>query len=188
MNSAQLPAPRANQNISLLQALPGSAALAYSVLASAAQSRKLQLLITHDSFSAQQLEQDLLAFNSGIAIMHFPDWETLCYDQFSPHPDLVSQRIDCLFQLPTCRQGILVVPITSLMQRITPTDWIAGHVLDLVVGQRLDLTEERNRLQRFGYRHVPQVMDCGDFSIRGAILDLFPSGAKFPIRIELLDD
>jgi transcription-repair coupling factor (superfamily II helicase) len=188
MNSAQLPAPRPNQNISLLQALPGSAALAYAVLASAAQSQKLQLLITHDSFSAQQLEQDLLAFNSGLSILHFPDWETLCYDQFSPHPDLVSQRIDCLFHLPTCRQGILVVPITSLMQRITPTDWIAGHVLDLAVGQRLDLTEERNRLQRFGYRHVPQVMDCGDFCIRGAILDLFPSGAKFPIRIELLDD
>ena len=188
MNSALLPAPRPNQNISLLQALPGSAALAYAVLASAAQSQKLQLLITHDSFSAQQLEQDLLAFNSGLRILHFPDWETLCYDQFSPHPDLVSQRIDCLFQLPTCRQGILVVPITSLMQRITPTDWIAGHMLDLAVGQRLDLTEERNRLQRFGYRHVPQVMDCGDFSIRGAILDLFPSGAKFPIRIELLDD
>ena len=188
MNSAQLPAPRPNQNISLLQALPGSAALAYTVLVSAAQSQNLQLLITHDSFSAQQLEQDLLAFNSGLTILHFPDWETLCYDQFSPHPDLVSQRIDCLFHLPTCRQGILVVPITSLMQRITPTDWIAGHVLDLAVGQHLDLTNERNRLQRFGYRHVPQVMDCGDFSIRGAILDLFPSGAKFPIRIELLDD
>jgi transcription-repair coupling factor (superfamily II helicase) len=188
MNSAQLPAPRPNQNLTLLQTLPGSAALAFAVHTHAEHSRQLQLVITQDSFSAQQLEQDLAAFKSELTVLHFPDWETLCYDQFSPHPDLVSQRIDCLFHLPSSRQGILIVPITSLMQRITPTDWIAGHVLDLAVGQQLDLSTERSRLQRFGYRLVPQVMDCGDYSIRGAILDLFPSGAEFPIRIELLDD
>ena len=188
MNSALLPSPHPTQQVSYLKALPNSAALAYSVLRTAEQSKKLHLLITHDNFSAQQLEQDLLALSNGVNILHFPDWETLCYDQFSPHPDLISQRIDCLFQLPKTSQGILVVPITSLMQRISPTDWIAAHVLNLVVGQQLNLTDERHRLQRFGYRFVPQVMDCGDFSIRGAILDIFPSGAKFPIRIELMDD
>nr|MBP7371135.1 transcription-repair coupling factor [Arenimonas sp.] len=189
MNASFLiPAAKPKQLITALQALPGNAALAYTIIDAARQSKQLQLVITHDSFSAQQLEQDLRALKSDLAILHFPDWETLCYDQFSPHPDLISQRIDCLFNLPRTEQGILIVPITSLMQRITPTDWIAGHVLDLRIGQKFDLSHERLQLQRFGYRHVPQVMDCGDFSIRGAILDLFPSGSKMPLRIELMDD
>ena len=188
MNDTLIPAPKPNQLITYLQDLSGTAALAYAVIDAVQNTGKLQLVITHDSFSAQQLEQDLHALNPQVPILHFPDWETLCYDQFSPHPDLISQRIDCLFNLPRTVLGILVVPITSLMQRITPTDWIAGHVLDLSIGQKFDLSIERLQLQRFGYRHVPQVMDCGDFSIRGSILDLYPSGAKMPLRIELLDD
>ncbi|HWS41370.1 MAG TPA: transcription-repair coupling factor, partial [Arenimonas sp.] len=175
MNEPLIPASKPKQLITYLKALPSTAALAYSVIEAARESGKLQLIITHDSFSAQQLEQDLHALNPKIPILHFPDWETLCYDQFSPHPDLISQRIECLFNLPRTTHGILVVPITSLMQRITPTDWIAGHVLDMRIGQKFDLSIERLQLQRFGYRLVPQVMDCGDFSIRGSILDLYPS-------------
>jgi transcription-repair coupling factor (superfamily II helicase) len=188
MNEPLIPAPKPKQLVTYLKAMPNTSALAYAVINTAHTTNKLQLVITQDSFSAQQLEQDLHALKPELAILHFPDWETLCYDQFSPHPDLISQRIDCLFNLPRTEQGILVVPITSLMQRITPTNWIAGHVLDLRVGQKFDLSLERLQLQRFGYRHVPQVMDCGDFSIRGAILDLYPSGAKMPLRIELMDD
>lgn len=188
MNSAVFPTPAARHNITLIKALPNPAALAYALLQSAMRRNTLLLAAVPDSYAAQQLEQDLLAFKADFPILHFPDWETLSYDRFSPHSDLVSQRIDCLYRLPTCRQGILVVPISSLMQRIAPVDWIAGQVLDLRIGQKFDLAGERLRLQRFGYRHVPNVMDAGDFSIRGAILDVFPAGSTLPVRIEMLDD
>ena len=172
MTAALLPTPAPQHKITALQALPNSAALAYTLVSAVENGNVLHLAVMPDSFSAQQLEQDLQALQPDFPVLHFPDWETLVYDQFSPHPDLVSQRIDCLFKLPNIGKGILVVPMTSLMQRISPVDWVAGHVLDLAVGQTLDLQSERLRLQRFGYRHVPQVMDAGDFSRRGAILDL----------------
>jgi transcription-repair coupling factor (superfamily II helicase) len=188
MSSALLPLPAPNHLLTTVKSPPNGAALAYVIQAQAMAHHRLQVVVVSDSYRAQQLEQDLRALRTELPILHFPDWETLSYDQFSPHPDLVSQRIDCLYRLPQSNRGILVVPVTSLMQRITPVDWIAAQVLDLSVGMKLDLQAERGRLQKFGYRHVPQVMDAGDFSIRGSILDLFPAGSAFPIRIELLDD
>ncbi|MEY3068329.1 MAG: transcription-repair coupling factor [Pseudomonadota bacterium] len=188
MSNALLPEPAPNHLLTPVQAPPNGAALAYAIRSQAMAKPGLQVVVVADSYRAQQLEQDLRALRTALPILHFPDWETLSYDQFSPHPDLVSQRIDCLYRLPKSTQGILVVPVTSLMQRITPVDWIASQVLDLSVGMKFDLQAERGRLQKFGYRHVPQVMDAGDFSIRGAILDLFPAGSALPIRIELLDD
>ncbi|MFY8206213.1 MAG: CarD family transcriptional regulator, partial [Arenimonas sp.] len=188
MSPALLPLPAPNHLLTAVKAPPNGAALAYAVQAQAVANDRLLVVVVSDSYRAQQLEQDLRALRTELPILHFPDWETLSYDQFSPHPDLVSQRIDCLYRLPQSSRGILVVPVTSLMQRITPVDWIAAQVLDLSVGMKFDLQTERSRLQKFGYRHVPQVMDAGDFSIRGAILDLFPAGSALPIRIELLDD
>lgn len=188
MSNALLPEPAPNHLLTSIQAPPNGAALAFAIRSQAMAKAVLQVVVVADSYHAQQLEQDLRALRTDLPILHFPDWETLCYDQFSPHPDLVSQRIDCLYRLPKSAQGILVVPVTSLMQRITPVDWIAAQVLDLSVGMKFDLQAERSRLQKFGYRHVPQVMDAGDFSIRGAILDLYPAGSALPIRIELLDD
>ena len=188
MNSTAFPNPAGKHGITWIKAPPNPAALAYSVLQSALKRSALMLVAVPDSHAAQQLEQDLLAFKPDFPILHFPDWETLCYDRLSPHPDLVSQRIDCLYRLPTCRQAVLVVPISNLMQRIAPADWIAGQVMDLHVGQKYDLDAERLKLQRFGYRHVPSVFGTGDFSIRGAIIDVFPAGSPLPIRIELLDD
>ncbi|WP_297799195.1 transcription-repair coupling factor [Arenimonas sp. GDDSR-1] len=188
MSDALLPDPAPNHLLTPVQAPPNGAAMAYAIRSQAMAKPVLQVVVVPDSYHAQQLEQDLRALRTDLPILHFPDWETLSYDQFSPHPDLVSQRIDCLYRLPKSTRGILVVPVTSLMQRITPVDWIAAQVLDLSVGMKFDLQAERSRLQKFGYRHVPQVMDVGDFSIRGAILDLYPAGSALPIRIELLDD
>ncbi len=120
--------------------------------------------------------------------LHFPDWETLPYDLFSPHPDIVSQRVAALYRLPGVTRGVLVVPVSSLMQRLPPPDWIAGNALDLKRGDRLDLDDEKRRLESAGYRNVPQVLDPGDFAVRGALLDLFPMGSDLPYRIELFDD
>ena len=188
MNSAVFPKSVASQKITAIKATPNSAAMAYSLLQMASERGVLMLAVVQDSYAAQLLEHDLKAFKPDFPVLHFPDWETLAYDRFSPHPDLVSQRIECLYRLPGCHQGVLVVPVTSLMQRIAPAEWIAGQVLNLSVGQKFNLADERMRLQQFGYRLVSNVMDAGDFSVRGAIIDIFPAGSAMPIRIELLDD
>ncbi|HTD28076.1 MAG TPA: transcription-repair coupling factor, partial [Xanthomonadaceae bacterium] len=121
-------------------------------------------------------------------VLHFPDWETLPYDLFGPHPDIVSQRVATLYGLPTTRRGVLVVPVATLMQRLCPPGYVAAQSLLISRGQKFDLLLEQRRLEAAGYRNVQQVLDPGDYAVRGGLLDLFPMGASEPYRIELLDD
>ena len=108
---------------------------------------------------------------------------------FSPHPDIVSQRLAALHRLPTLKRGIVVVPVQTLMQRLAPLQARRRRQLRRAAsGQRLDLDAEKRRLESAGYRHVPQVLDPGDFAVRGGLLDVYPMGADQPFRIELLDD
>ena len=123
-------------------------------------------------------------------MLPFPDWETLPYDLFSPHPDIVSQRLAALYRLPALKRGVLVVPVSDA--DAAPA---AAALRDrrqrastCKVGQKLDLDAEKRRLEAAGYRNVPQVLDPGDFAVRGALLDLYPMGADEPYRIELFDD
>jgi transcription-repair coupling factor (superfamily II helicase) len=144
--------------------------------------------VTRDTQRAQSLEAELKVFAGNLPVLHFPDWETLPYDVFSPNPEIVSQRISTLYQLPNVKRGVLVVPIATLMQRIAPRAHITGSGLVLARRQKLDITSEQRRLEACGYRHVPQVAEPGDFAIRGALLDIFPMGTAEPYRIELFDD
>src|SRR5687767_7515416 len=147
------------------------------------------MVATRDTHAAHALEAELKVFAlADFPVLHFPDWETLPYDLFSPHPDIVSQRVATLYRLPTTRRGILVVPVATLMQRLSPVEFVAGNALVVETGQKLDFESEKRRLESAGYRHVPQVLDPGDFAVRGALLDVFPMGASEPYRIELLDD
>jgi transcription-repair coupling factor (superfamily II helicase) len=149
------------------------------------------LVIARDNHGANQIESDLrtlLGNASALPVVAFPDWETLPYDAFSPHPDIISQRLAALHQLPTLTRGIVVVPVQTLLQRLAPRKYIIGGSFDLKVGQRLDLDAEKRRLEAAAYRNVPQVMDPGDFAVRGGLLDVFPMGAQTPLRIELLDE
>jgi transcription-repair coupling factor (superfamily II helicase) len=150
----------------------------------------LTVVITPDSLSAQMLEAELSFFTAedGLEILSFPDWETLPYDHFSPHQDIVAQRLLTLYRLPQMSKGILCVPIATMMQRITPIQYINAHTLVLDVGQRLDGEQLRSQLERSGYRYVSQVMENGEFTVRGSIIDLFPAGTPFPLRIDLFDD
>ncbi len=145
------------------------------------------MVVARDTHQAQTLESDLRILAADLDVVHFPDWETLPYDLFSPHPDIVSQRIGALYRLPGLSRGLLVVPVATLMQRLAPRSFISGTSLVIEGGQQLDLDSERRRLENGGYRHVPQVLDPGDFAVRGALLDLFPTGSPLPYRIELLD-
>ncbi|WP_350016990.1 transcription-repair coupling factor [Rhodanobacter sp. IGA1.0] len=159
------------------------------LIAEAARSHEgLLVAVTRDTQRAQALESELKIFAGGLPVLHFPDWETLPYDVFSPHPEIVSQRIATLYRLPGVKRGVLVVPIATLMQRIAPRAHITGSGLVLSRGQKFDLAAEQRRLEASGYRHVPQVAEPGDFAVRGALLDVFPMGTAEPYRIELFDD
>lgn len=150
----------------------------------------LTVCITSDSHSAAALDRELQFYcqDSSIPVLHFPDWETLPYDVFSPHPEIISDRVKALYQMPDLSEGLIVMPIATLLQRLAPRQYIRGQGLVLKQGQTLNLDEWRLRLESRGYRCVPQVMDPGDFAVRGAVLDIFPMGAREPYRVELFDD
>lgn len=148
------------------------------------------LLITHDTSSALRIEQELQSLNNEklLSICLFPDWETLPYDTFSPHQDIISQRLSTLHQLSRMQQGIVIVPLSTLLQRIAPKTFIDANSLNVKNGDKRDLHQMRQELELSGYRNVDQVMEHGEFSARGAILDLFPMGSNHPFRLDFFDD
>ncbi|UGB39228.1 transcription-repair coupling factor [Frateuria soli] len=148
----------------------------------------LLVAVARDTQRASTLEDELRLFSGDLPVLHFPDWETLPYDVFSPHPEIVSQRIAALYRLPMVTRGVLVVPVATLMQRIAPRSHITGSGLVVSKGQKLDLAAEQRRLEAAGYRHVPQVAEPGDYAVRGALIDIFPMGTAEPYRVELFDD
>jgi len=182
-----LPLPRASQQVAWVATPPG-AALALALTGTARQAQAPVLAITADSPAAHALEADLAAFAGDLPVMPFPDWEILPYDLFAPHPDIVSRRIAAMNALPRLRQGIVVVPVSTLIQRLPPRSYVHGRTLLVKVGDRLDLAAEQQRLAHAGYRHVPQVTEPGEFAVRGALLDIFAMGQAEPVRIELFDD
>ena len=167
--------------------LPG-AALSLAIAEAASAAKRFTLLLTADSQSAERLEQELKFFAPDLPVLHFPDWETLPYDLFSPHQDIISQRIASLYRLPELVHGVLVVPITTALHRLAPTTFLLGSSLVLDVGQKLDVEAMRTRLEASGYRYVDTVYEHGEFTVRGALIDLFPMGSKLPYRIDLFDD
>ncbi|WP_041770619.1 transcription-repair coupling factor [Metapseudomonas resinovorans] len=167
--------------------LPG-AALSLAIAEAASAGKRFTLLLTADSQTAERLEQELGFFAPDLDVLHFPDWETLPYDLFSPHQDIISQRVDSLYRLPEVKRGVLVVPITTALHRLAPTRFLLGSSLVLDVGQKLDVEQMRLRLEAAGYRCVDTVYEHGEFAVRGALIDLFPMGSEVPFRIDLFDD
>ena len=184
------PEPSSGQSSVYWGRLYGSA-LGLALRQLASQHQGLVLVIAEHTAAAQQLH-DQLAFYLGQEIMppllQFPDWETLPYDIFSPHQDITSERLECLYRLPGLHQGVLVVPIQTMMNRLPPRDYIEQRSLLIGTGENLALEEFRQRLVKSGYTAVSSVMEHGEFAVRGALLDLFPMGSAYPFRIELLDD
>ena len=159
-------------------------------LADAAQAHRGPLVVVcRDTHETNALEAELAVFgDDALEILPFPDWETLPYDLFSPHAEIISQRIATLYRLPSIERGVLVVPVATLMQRLAPRSYLGASSLVLELRQKLDLAAEQRRLSASGYRNVPQVLEPGDFAVRGALLDIFPMGSHEPYRIELFDD
>jgi transcription-repair coupling factor (superfamily II helicase) len=161
------------------------------VIAQAAkQAERLLLIITPDTPTANQLEHDIRFYGGAgdLPVLHFPDWETLPYDAFSPHQDIISDRLSTLYQLSKLKKGILIVPAATLMHRLAPREFLDANVFLLDVGDHIDIDATRERLTQSGYRLVSQVMEHGEFAVRGSIIDLFPMGGSKPYRLELFDD
>ena len=129
---------------------PHGSSRALLVAEAARTHQGLLVAVTRDTQRASALEDELRVFAGNLPVLHFPDWETLPYDVFSPHPDIVSQRIATLYQLPTVQRGVLVVPIATLMQRIAPRSHITGAGLVMKKNQKLDLAAEQRRLEAAG--------------------------------------
>ncbi|UXK10331.1 transcription-repair coupling factor [Shewanella putrefaciens] len=148
------------------------------------------LLVTSDTPSALSLELELtyLLGKCDIKVRLFPDRETLPYDSFSPHQDLISQRLETLSQISQTEHSVVIVPVTTLMMRLPPKAYLSANVFVLKKGDRYQLHNVRQHLTDTGYHLVEQVYEHGEFAIRGSILDIFPTGVNMPLRIELFDD
>ncbi|MFT6051719.1 MAG: transcription-repair coupling factor (superfamily II helicase) [Halioglobus sp.] len=158
-------------------------------IAELAGNERLLLVVTSDTSGALALERELAFYTAPeVEVLTFPDWETLPYDNFSPHQDIISERLSTLHKLPQMSSGILIVPISTLMHRLPPTEYVAGSSLVLAPGDTMDLHSFRQNLERNGYLNVETVFDRGEYALRGSLLDLFPMGSNMPYRIDLLDD
>ncbi|MCV6604271.1 MAG: transcription-repair coupling factor, partial [Porticoccaceae bacterium] len=161
---------------------------ALAISEAAQQFDGLTLVITDAAKPAAQLETELQFFNRDLPVLHFPDWETLPYDLFSPHQDIVSERLRCLHRLPRVNKGILIVPASTLMHRLAPPSFISGHSFVYKTGDRVDTDRLREQLQQAGYQCVDTVYEHGEYAVRGALVDIFPMGSKHPFRLDLFDD
>lgn len=169
--------------------LPHGASLALALSSALKSANNPLLVVAPDSLSAAQLA-DALAFflGDGHEILQFPDWETLPYDHFSPHQDIISERLSALFKMGSLKRGIILTTITTLMQRLAPKSHIDAHTFLLKNGDILNQDILRTRLTQAGYHAVSQVREHGEFAIRGSIIDLYPMGCHEPFRIDLFDN
>lgn len=184
-----LPAPSSTTDIKQWGSLSG-AALPWAIYQLYQRQKGLYVVIVPDTTTALRLEQELAVFfhQQNEHVWTFPDWETLPYDVFSPHQDIISQRIKTLYSLPRMQHGIVIVPLNTALLRLTDASYLQQHSLVLKKAQQLDLTALRQQLAGVGYRAVDQVMEHGEFSVRGSLLDLYPMGSTLPYRIDFLDD
>ncbi len=150
---------------------------------------RLFVIITPDNQMALRLEHELSFFLSAEhPILHFPDWETLPYDVFSPLPEIISERLKTLAVLPETKRGALVVSVATLMHRLAPREHVLAHSFFIEVGGVFNMELNRIKLESVGYQCVSQVYQHAEFAVRGSIIDLFPMGSTLPYRIELIDE
>lgn len=176
---------QSNDHKILGNVLPGADALAISEIAE--QNQNLTVVVTPDTRSAVRLSR-VLSELSNQNVCLFPDWETLPYDTFSPHQEIISSRLSALFHLQNAKKGIFLLPISTLMQRLCPPQYLQHNVLLIKKGDRLVIDKMRLQLEAAGYRAVEQVLEHGEYAVRGALLDLFPMGSAVPFRLDFFDD
>ena len=169
-----------------LPALAGSAdALAIAQLGG---HGRMLLVITANPLDAQRLQDEIAWVAPGLRTHLLPDWETLPYESFSPHQDLISERLSTLYAISRGEADVVLVPASTALYRMAPPSYLAAYTFFLKQGERLDGDQFKAQMALAGYAHVTQVVSPGEFSVRGGLVDLFPMGSPLPFRIDLFDD
>ncbi len=146
------------------------------------------VVICAQALIAQRLKDEIAWLAPSLRVALFPDWETLPYDHFSPHQDLVSERLATLYQCSRGECDVLLAAATTALGCLPPPSYLAGHTFFIKRGERLDLDRMRAQMTLAGYQHVTQVVSPGEYTVRGGLIDLFPMGSAVPYRIDLLDE
>ncbi len=153
---------------------------------------KLTAIVTSDATTAQRLMDEIAFFSPELRCALFPDWETLPYDTFSPHQDLISERLATLWRIQQHDKetgaDVVIVPATTALYRLAPPSFLAGYTFHFKVKQKLDEAKLKAQLTLAGYSHVTQVVSPGEYAVRGGLIDLFPMGSLVPFRVDLFDD
>ena len=179
------PIPKPREKSRWLNLSQGSLPLA---LAHYLPHKRLKVVLTQDAEQALRLQTAWRFFRPHDTAVFLPDWETLPYERFSPHQDLVSERLSALWQIKSGAADVLFVPVATAMQKLPPVPFLAGRTFWLKTGQTLDIGRLKTDLVDAGYNHVSHVVAAGEFAVRGGIVDLFPMGSEMPYRIDLFDD
>ncbi|HGG9693820.1 TPA: transcription-repair coupling factor [Neisseria meningitidis] len=179
------PIPKPREKSRWLNLSQGSLPLA---LARYLPHKRLKVVLTQDAEQALRLQTAWRFFRPHDTAVFLPDWETLPYERFSPHQDLVSERLSALWQIKSGAADVLFVPVATAMQKLPPVPFLAGRTFWLKTGQTLDIGRLKSDLVDAGYNHVSHVVAAGEFAVRGGIVDLFPMGSEMPYRIDLFDD
>ena len=183
-----LPAlPKAGARIDLPSLAGSSDALALAEIA-VGNPGKLLAVVTANAADAQRLLDEIPWFAPNLRVRLLPDWETLPYDTFSPHQDLVSERLATLWAATQGELDILLVPASTAVYRLAPPAFLAAYTFAFKKGETLDAEKFRSQVTLAGYAHVTQVVSPGEYSIRGGLIDLFPMGSQLPYRLDLFDD
>jgi transcription-repair coupling factor (superfamily II helicase) len=169
---------------------PGSAdALLLARLAAREKAAgRITAIVTADALDAQRLIDELAFFAPDLRACLFPDWETLPYDSFSPHQDLISERLATLWRISQGDADVVIVPATTALYRVAPPQFLAGYTFHFQVKQKLEEAKLKAQLTLAGYSHVTQVVSPGEYAVRGGLIDLFPMGSPVPYRVDLFDD
>jgi transcription-repair coupling factor (superfamily II helicase) len=153
-----------------------------------ADQRRLLAIVTAEPADSQRLADELPFFEPGLRIAVFPDWETLPYDSFSPHQDLISERLATLWAVLQGEVDVVLLPASTALTRLAPTSFLAGTTFHFKQKSRLDEARLKAQLVLAGYQHVSQVVSPGEYAVRGGLIDLFPMGSLVPYRVDLFGD
>lgn len=185
----QLPVIAPGKRFTLPRPIGSADALLLARLAQArAAEHRMLVVVTAEPADSQRLADELPFFAPGLRVAVFPDWETLPYDTFSPHQDLISERLATLWRIHQKEVDVVLLPATTALTRIAPPSFLAGTTFQFRQKARLDEAAFKSQLTLAGYSHVSQVVSPGEYAVRGGLIDLFPMGSSVPYRVDLFDN
>jgi transcription-repair coupling factor (superfamily II helicase) len=185
----QLPSIAPGKRYTLPRPLGSADALLLARQAAAARAAgRVLAIVTAEPADSTRLADELPFFDPALRVALFPDWETLPYDTFSPHQDLVSERLATLWRVRNADVDVVLLPATTALTRLAPPSFMAGTTFQFKQKTRLDETRLKAQLTLAGYQHVSQVVSPGEYAVRGGLIDLFPMGSPVPYRVDLFGD